>query len=160
MTNIKIIISVILLSIFGYALAQSGGGMNHAQHHSAQTTDNRVAVDFPPAMREHILTNMRDHLLAISQIQEAMGKGNYDKASKIAEDRLGMTSLKLHGAYESSKYMPQGMKDIGTTLHKSASQFAIEVQNSAVTGDLKPALLALSKTTNACVACHAGYKLK
>jgi hypothetical protein len=45
-------------------------------------------------------------------------------------------------------------------MHRNASKFAIEVQNTGATGDLKPALLALSKTTQACVACHAGYKLK
>jgi hypothetical protein len=52
------------------------------------------------------------------------------------------------------------MQDVGTQMHRNASKFAIEVQNTGATGDLKPALLSLSKTTQACVACHAGYKLK
>jgi cytochrome c556 len=56
--------------------------------------------------------------------------------------------------------MPKGMQDIGTAMHRSASRFAIEAQNSAATGDLKPALLALSRTTQACVACHAAYRLE
>lgn len=160
MRYVGLLSAAILLGFTGYAIAQNNDAMNHAQHHSAPSTDSRIAVEFPPAMREHILANMRDHLLAISQIQEAIGKANYDKAAQIAEDRLGMTALKTHGAYENSKYMPQGMRDIGSTLHKSASQFAIEIQNSSATGDTKPAMLALSKTTQACVACHAGYKLK
>ena len=71
-----------------------------------------------------------------------------------------MNALKLHGAYENSKFMPQGMQEAGTAMHRNASKFAIEVQNSAVIGDIKPALVALSNTTQACVACHAGYKLK
>ena len=133
-----------------------------AQHHGHETSvaDTRVAVDFPAPMKEHILTNMRDHLLAISQIQEAMGNGKFDKAAEIAESRLGQTALKTHNAYENSKFMPKGMQEIGTQMHRSASKFAIEVQNSSATGDLRPALLALSKTMQACVACHAGYKLK
>lgn len=124
------------------------------------TQDNRVAVEFPAPMKEHILTNMRDHLQTISLIQKAMGKGQYDKAAQLAEDRLGMSALKLHGAYENSKFMPKGMQEAGTAMHRNASKFAVEVQNTSATGDLKPALIALSNTTQACIACHAGYKLK
>lgn len=89
-----------------------------------------------------------------------MGNGQFDKAADIAETRLGQTALKAHGAHENSKFMPKGMQEIGTQMHRNASKFAIEVQNSGATGDVKPALIALSKTTQACVACHAGYKLK
>ncbi|OYY59006.1 MAG: hypothetical protein B7Y05_07570 [Polynucleobacter sp. 24-46-87] len=154
----KIIISALLamcgIAIFNFAIAQHGHG------HGTSSTDTRVAVEYPPAMKEHTLTSMRDHLLAISQIQEAMGNGQYDKAAEIAETRLGQTALKTHNAYENSKFMPKGMQDIGNQMHRGASKFAIEVQNSGATGDTKLALLALSKTTQACVACHAGYKLK
>lgn len=129
----------------------------HMVNSSAQ--DVRVAVDFPAPMKEHILTNMRDHLQTISLIQVALGNSQYDKAAQLAEDRLGLSALKLHGAYENSKYMPKGMQEAGTAMHKNASKFAIEIQNTAATGDLKPALVALSNTTQACAACHAGYKL-
>ncbi|MCE7504841.1 hypothetical protein LZG75_01135 [Polynucleobacter sp. IMCC30063] len=132
--------------------------MMHAGNSATQ--DNRIAVDFPAPMKEHILTNMRDHLQTISLIQEVMGKGQYDKAARLAEDRLGMNALKLHGAYENSKFMPKGMQEAGTAMHRNASKFAIEAQNTAATGDIKPALIALGNTTQACVACHAGYKLK
>jgi hypothetical protein len=130
----------------------------HMGNSSAQ--DVRIAVDFPVPMKEHILTNMRDHLQTISLIQVALGNSQYDKAAQLAEDRLGLSALKLHGAYENSKYMPKGMQEAGTAMHKNASKFAIEIQNTAATGDLKPALIALSNTTQACVACHAAYKLR
>jgi hypothetical protein len=122
--------------------------------------DNRVAVDFPAPMKQHILSNMRDHLQTISQIQVAMGAGQFEKAAQLAEDQLGMNALKLHGAAENSQYMPKGMQELGTSMHRNASKFAIEIQNSSVTGDLKPALIALSKTTEACTACHSSYRLK
>ncbi len=133
-----------------------------AQHKPASkpAPDGRVAVRFPVQLREHTLANMRDHLLALAQIQEALSRNALDAAGKIAEERLGMTSLKLHGAHEVSKYMPKGMQEAGTAMHRSASQFALEAQNASVTGDLKPALAALSKVTQACVACHAGYRLQ
>lgn len=131
---------------------------NHAQHGAA--ADHRMLVKFPGELRVHTIANMRDHLLALAQIQDAMARGAFDEAGKVSEERLGMTSLKLHGAHEVSKYMPQGMQDAGTAMHRGASRFALEVQNTSVTGDLKPALAALAQTTQACVACHAGYRLQ
>ena len=111
-------------------------------------------------MKAHTLANMRDHLLALAQIQESLASGAYDRAAQTAEQRLGMSSLQAHGAHESSRFMPEGMRSLGTSMHRSASRFALEAQNSAATGDLKPALAALAQLTQACVACHAGYRLE
>jgi len=161
-----------LMLAVALGIGLSGAGATvYAQHHhqvaanqepqqAAMGADSRVLVQFPEHMRIHTLANMRDHLLAISEIQEALSKGLLDKAADIAEQRLGMTSLIAHGAHDLSPFMPQGMQDIGTSMHHNASQFAVEVQNSAVTGDMKPALAALSRTTQACVACHASYRLQ
>ena len=103
---------------------------------------------------------MRDHLLALQQIQEALAGGKEDLAGRIAEQRLGMSSLGLHEAHEVAKFMPEGMQAIGTEMHRNASRFAIEVKNSSVTGDLKPALEVLAKMTGMCVACHSAYRLQ
>lgn len=140
---------------------------DHAMmHHEAQTngaampTDGRQIVHFPKELREHTLANMRDHLLALQQIQEALARQDYDKAANIAEQRLGMSSLSLHGAHEVAPYMPPGMQDAGTAMHHSASQFAAAAMDSAVTSDIKPTLAALSRITANCVACHAGYRVQ
>jgi hypothetical protein len=142
----------------GLAFAQQHGHGGHTP--PGKTVDTRILVSFPPELIEHTLTNMRDHLFALQEISEGLAKGEHDKAAKIAEERLGMTSLKLHGAHEVSKYMPQGMQDAGSGMHRAASRFAIEAQNAAVTGDLKPALGALGEVMSGCVGCHAGYRLK
>lgn len=143
------------------------GGMALAQHHGHQdhkgraaVADTRLLVQFPPELAGHTLANMRDHLEAVQEINTALAQGQNDKAAKIAEERLGMTSLRLHGAHEVAKYMPQGMQDAGTAMHRAASRFAIEAQNAALTGDLKPALGVLGEVIGACVGCHAGYRLK
>jgi hypothetical protein len=152
-------------AVVGTALAVIGYGVS-AQHqhpsHGAPATppDNRVLVKLPDQLRIHTMSNMRDHLLALSQIQDALARESFDEAGKIAEERLGMTSLVAHGAHEVAKYMPQGMQDAGTAMHHGASRFALELQKTAVTGDLKPALAALARTTDACVACHAGYRFQ
>jgi len=142
------------------ALAQHPHGGHDAQSGHAMPVDRRVPVKFPPQLRAHTLINMRDHLLAIAQIQDALAAGAYDEAARIAEQRLGMSSLIAHNAHEAAKYMPRGMQDAGTAMHRGASRFAIELQKTAVSENLKPALAALAETTQACVACHAGYRLE
>lgn len=144
------------------SLAQQHDPAMHSQHMAKQPVsgDFRQAVAFPQEMKEHTLTNMRDHLLALQEIQQALAKSEYDQAAEIAEKRLGMSSLALHGAHEVSKFMPQGMQDAGTAMHRGASRFGLAARDVAVTGDLKPAIGALSEVMGACVACHAGYRLK
>lgn len=144
----------------GWALAQHHKHKGHSGHQGhAPPADTRVLVPFPPALTAHTLANMRDHLLALKEINDALARGDYDLAAKVAEERLGMTSLEAHGAHEVAKYMPQGMQDAGTAMHRAASRFAIAVRDAGVTGDLKPALGALSDVMGACVGCHAGYRL-
>lgn len=127
---------------------------------SGQATDARQWVTFPEAMKAHTLANMRDHLLALQEIQAALGSSDFDRAAELAETRLGMTALAAHGAHESSAFMPNEMQEAGSTMHRSASRFATTVRDVAVTGELKPALNALAEITGACVSCHAGYRLQ
>lgn len=122
-------------------------------------TDTRQKLDFPQMMQEHLLSNMRDHLLAINEIQAFMAAADYEKAAEVAEQRLGLSSLDNHGAAHMADRMPKVMQEIGTGMHKAASQFAVTVVNAGATGDLKPALGDLSKVTQQCVACHSAYRL-
>ncbi len=130
-------------------------GMAHLQ-----ADDPRVMVRFPDLLRAHTLANMRDHLLALAEIQDQLARGAYDKASDIAEQRLGMSSLGLHGAHDVAQFMPQGMQATGTAMHRSASQFAIVAKDASVTGDIKGSVAALAKVTQTCVACHAAYRIQ
>lgn len=149
-----------------HASAQYHDPAMHAPHQKTEGTesaplaaDGRQAVSFPARLKEETLSNMRDHLLALQQIQSALARQEYDQASEIAEQRLGMTSLTLHGAHEVARYMPEGMRAAGSGMHRSASRFALVAKDATVTGDLKPALAALANVTAQCVACHAGYRI-
>jgi hypothetical protein len=155
-TLFAVVVSAALVLSAGLATAQHHMHMDHG----GSTADTREFVKFPPELVEHTIANMRDHLLALQQIDQALAVGEPEQAGKIAEERLGMSSLRLHGAAEIAKYMPQGMQDAGTAMHKAASRFAIAAQNVGVTGEMKPALGALGEVMAACVGCHAGYRLK
>ena len=70
-----------------------------------------------------------------------------------------MSSLALHGAHEVARFMPPGMQDAGTAMHRSASRFSVVARDGAATGELGPPLSALAELTATCVACHAGFRL-
>jgi hypothetical protein len=160
-----------LLAVAPPAWGQHDPAMHHMEHGQptqAQPTPmpqgalppgTRELVHFPARLRDHTLASMRDHLLTLQRIQAALAAGQYDEAAKLAEARLGLSSFGLHEAHEVAKYMPKGMAAAGTAMHRAASRFAIAAQTAGATGDVKPALAALSQVTLACVSCHAGYRL-
>ncbi len=126
------------------------------QGSSMASNDGRVLVELPQMMQEHMMTNMRDHLAAINEILVYLGNGELDKAAETAEYRLGMSSLESHGASHMAKFMPEGMRLAGTSMHKAASRFALKAQE----GEVLPVYKAISEITSACVACHSGYRVK
>jgi hypothetical protein len=107
-------------------------------------------------MQQHMMANMRDHLMAFNEMLASMEKSELDKAAEIAEHRLGMSSLELHGASHMAKFMPEGMRQAGTNMHKAASRFALKAQE----GELLPAYRMLTEITSACVACHSSYRIR
>lgn len=117
--------------------------------------DSRQLVKLPEMMQHHMLANMRDHLQTLNQILINMGKGQLGKAADLAEARLGMSSLELHGASHMAKYMPKAMQEAGTNMHRAASRFARKAEE----GDALAAYKALSAVTSSCVACHAAYRI-
>jgi len=123
---------------------------------TARADDTRQLVNLPEKMQQHMMSNMRDHLVTINKILIYLGDNELDKAAEIAEQRLGMSSLGDHGASHMSKFMPEGMRKAGTAMHKSASRFALKAQE----GDLLSSYKMLSEVTSACTACHAGYKIR
>lgn len=141
--------------------AQAPAGHIHSGH-AAQAApapnDTRQFVTLPEPLRTQTLSNMRDHLQTLGEIQYLLSVASFDKASTVAESRLGMSSLQLHGSHEVSKYMPKGMQDLGSAMHRSASQLARVATEASVTGDLKRPLEALSTLTQTCVACHSAYR--
>jgi hypothetical protein len=120
--------------------------------------DPRELIQMPAPMARHMLGNMRDHLQALTEIQRAVGSGDFDRAGQVAEQRLGLSSLQMHGAAHMAAFMPKAMQDIGTAMHKAASQFALVVQETGADGNVQRSVAALARVTEQCVACHQGYR--
>ena len=123
---------------------------------AALADDTRQLVELPVPMQHHMLANMRDHLVTLDGVLAHLAAGEGDQAADLAEARLGMSSLDSHGASHMAGFMPAEMQAIGTGMHKAASRFA----RVAREGDPLPAYAALQQVTAACVACHAGYRIR
>ena len=118
--------------------------------------DTRQLVQLPEMMQQHLMSNMRDHLVAINEILIHMANGELEKAAEVAESRLGMSSLESHGASHMAEMMPEGMRQAGTEMHRAASRFALKAEE----GDALPAYKVLSQVSSACVACHSDYRIQ
>ena len=148
-----LMVGLILAISSGYAFTKS----------SIASEDSRQMVELPKMMQEHMLANMRDHLVALNEMLGELALGNVDKAGEIAEKRLGMSSMSLHGAAHLGKFMPKEMGAIGTNMHRAASRFVIIAKNA----ELEPGKTAqrkvykaLQEITANCNACHQGYRIR
>ena len=135
----------------------------HAHGHadlSGVMPDARIAVAFPAPLRAATLTHMRDHLASIGRITAYLATREFDQAAEVAESRLGMSSMALHNAHEAAQYMPPAMRELGHSLHARASEFALKAKDAGATGELGPALVALARVQESCVACHTAFRFK
>ena len=168
-----------LAALSGSVAAQDRDPMSQPMHAGAVGDDGRQLVNFPPQMRRHFLTNMRNHLDALSTILAALGERDYEKAGRIADARLGLDSpsasackagagspdkRKMSSTMDMkqmmAKHMPDSMRKVGLAMHQSASDFAVAAEKADKTGDGELTYSALARVMQQCVACHSGYRLR
>ena len=114
-------------------------------------------------MQEHMLGNMRDHLASLNEIIGDVSAGKFDQAAKIAEQRLGMSSLTAHDAAHMAPFFPKPMQDMGTSMHHAGSRLVIVLQNASVTPgaqSMQEITQSLHELTSACTSCHAAYRIR
>jgi hypothetical protein len=51
--------------------------------------------------------------------------GKYDEQAKLADEKLGVSSLAAHGAAHIAPFMPQQMQNMRTGMHHAASRLVI-----------------------------------
>ena len=130
---------------------------------ASQAQDSRELVRLPEPMQEHMLGNMRDHLATLNAIIGDVADGKFDEAAELAEQRLGMSSLGLHGAAHMAPFMPQPMQDLGTAMHHAASRLAIVLQDTSVSPSLdtmRDVSRSLNEVMTTCTACHSAYRIR
>ncbi|MCW8827311.1 MAG: cytochrome c [Gammaproteobacteria bacterium] len=119
-------------------------------------TDSRIALNLPTQMEEHLLGNMRQHLVVINRLLDLVGQEKLTEAAELAEAELGMSSLDKHGASHIAQFYPVQSANFGTEMHKAASRFA----RVAEEGDPLESYRAIGAITQNCVGCHATAKVR
>lgn len=118
--------------------------------------DSRTPLNLPAPMEEHLLGNMRQHLVVINQLLDLVGSDRLNEAAELAESELGMSSLDKHGASHIAQFYPEKSAAFGTEMHKAASRFA----RTAEEGDPLASYRAIGEITKNCVGCHATVKVR
>ncbi len=126
------------------------------------TNADRQSAELPSFVSRQLMSNMRDHLETLEEITLLLAESKYAQAADTAENNLGMSSAELHYKKFVGKYMPKGMRNIGTQMHKAASDFALSAREAEKDGGLNRnrVLTALSQVMKQCVACHDFYRAK
>ena len=96
--NLRKMVSVLSLCL-------SGAIMADASIAEAQTplTDNRRLVEMPAEAQQLLRQDMRDHLLALSEILGHLANEDFSAAAEVAEQRLGN---KRQGQAPGGRYWP------------------------------------------------------
>ena len=152
MKRILIIISTFIgMAGLNMALAADEKMHHENHHHDMSMMDTRTSLGLSAEMKQHQLSNMREHLDAISSIVALMSENKFEDASKVAHTKLGLTPemQKMCSMFGDEKFMALGM-----AFHKSGDDLGDALQ----TKDTNTSLRALNKTMQYCVTCHAAYR--
>ena len=126
--------------------------MQHQNHHHGMSMmDSRTSLGLSAEMKQHQLSNMREHVEAVQSIIGLMSENKFEGASKIAHSKLGLTPemQKMCSMFGNEKFMA-----LGFAFHKSGDDLGDALQ----TKDVNASLRALNKTMQYCVECHATYR--
>ncbi len=122
--------------------------------------DTRQVVEMPALQRSLMREEMVHHMAALHEVLSLLNAGRLNESADVAENAMGLSTMGKHAGRTQGKgpgrFMPDEMRAIGMGMHNSASEFA----KIARKGDRAAAYNALESVTGACVACHAGYRLK
>ena len=142
-----------IIKLMSALLALVAGG-------AVQADDGRQLVTLPAPAQAVLREEMLGNLLAINEIITHVAEGKLEEASRVAEEKLGVSAMGRHRALpleaRPGAHMPPAMHEIGISGHKAASEFA----RAAASGNRDQALSRLPGLTANCVACHYAYRLR
>jgi len=121
------------------------------RHHASGSLDTRTSLGLSAEMKQHQLSNMREHVAAIKSITGLMSENKFEEASNIAHAKLGLTAemQQMCSMFNNEKFMT-----LGLAFHRSGD----ELGDTLHTGDVNASLRALNKTMSYCVECHANFR--
>lgn len=113
--------------------------------------DNRVSLDLSAKIKHRQLVNMRAQMAATQAIINLLAGGKFEKASKIARAKFGLSD-EMKQIYDLSKN--EDFKKLGLAFHNSADELGAALQSK----DMNKSLQALQNTMGYCVQCHNQFR--
>lgn len=152
MKNILITVSA-LIGIVSINASFAADEKSHdaTRRHEMNVMDMRTSLKLPAEMRQHQLSNMREHVEAIKTIVALMAENKFEKASKTAHTKLGLTP-EMQAMCD--MFDNEDFRVLGRSFHKSGD----DLGDALLTRDVNASLQALSETMQYCVECHAAFR--
>ena len=141
------LVSTLFISLLGTANIASANDDVSAKNKSRQ------AIVLTEKERSIVLAEMRGFLESVQTIIVALGKNDWESASKAARksgkaEQAGMPA-------SLGKKLPKEFKMLGGKTHKAFDQLALDVKDME---DRQQALEQLGSLMKNCVSCHAIFK--
>lgn len=133
------------------AMADEQKMLMGSHHHDMNMMDMRTSLGLSGPMKQHQLSNMREHVEAIKAIVGLLSEQKFEDASRIAHAKLGLTPDMQSMC---SMFENEDFRKLGFAFHKSGDDLGDALQ----TKDMNASLRALNKTMQYCVECHATYR--
>ncbi len=133
----------------GFAADEKMHETNH--HHKMNMKDMRTSMKLSEKMKQHQLSNMREHVEAIKNIVGLMAEKKFEDASNIAHTKLGLTPGMQAMC---DRFDNEHFRELGRAFHESGDDLGDALQTKNVNASLH----ALNKTMQYCVECHAAYR--
>ena len=151
MKKILIITNVILLSLtlgLAYILLFTGTELVKLPN------DTRTTVKYAPDLRELVMSEMRDYVVIMADIQQGIADNDpqkiYEAASRQGQASIDDTPARL------LKLSPLACKQMGFRGHHLFQAIA---DSARVNYNPQTTIKQMAELSNNCVACHATYKV-
>ncbi|HEY5594674.1 MAG TPA: hypothetical protein VIL61_05875 [Nitrospiria bacterium] len=115
----------------------------------------RERLDLKPVQQEALKATMREHLAALEVIVSALARQDYEKAADVAHSELGFPKHHEAMQREQGAALPKKYQVLALEHHQAAEDLAEAIAAKEMT----PILQKLSKTIQACNACHRAFQL-
>lgn len=146
----KIAVAAIIL----WAITAVAVGYFFIRGTTAPSSDGRTAILLAPGERDFVLSEMRNMLISVQQITEALAENDRAKASKAAR------AASSHDGHTPPitlmAKLPMEFRQTGMAMHAGFAELA----DAADKGEPVPALSGrLARQLNACVGCHETFRV-
>lgn len=143
-----------LLALTLWVVTVAIGGYYFVRGQTAPSSDGRLAIQLPPSGRDLVLTEMRAMLSSVQGVIAGVAARDMKQVAVAA--RASGTAAAVDMSPQLMAALPLEFKQLGLSVHKGFDELAAAAEQGMPPSEV---LSQLGAQLNACVACHATYRL-